>query len=118
MKDSIVTKYKQFCVICGKPAECTHHMIPGTYGRPLCDKDGLTLPLCNSCHNMAVGQRPIGWACDVHHCPKLDALTEQMAQLAWEKEYYKNKLDLMTGYDTEQDPGREAFRKRYGKSFL
>lgn len=116
--DSIVTKYHQFCTICNKPADCTHHMIPGTYGRPLSEKDGLKIPLCNECHNMFHGARPSGWECDVHHCPKLEKTVKQQAQLAWEKEYYKSKLDMLTGQAVGEDPARDAFLQRYGKSFL
>lgn len=116
--DSIVTKYDGLCAICGKPAKCTHHMIPGTATRKLCEEDGLKIRLCNSCHNMFLGQRPVGWSCDVHHCPKLDIVVEQEAQLAWEKNFYKNLLDTLGMHHTDEDPAREAFRKRYGKSWL
>lgn len=40
------------CYICGKPKEHIHHILEGTNHRKLCDKYGLTIPICASCHNV------------------------------------------------------------------
>lgn len=48
----IVTEYNDICIFCGRQAEAEHHLIFGTAGRELSDKDGLKVPVCNNCHNM------------------------------------------------------------------
>ena len=52
MSKGIVTEYEEICIFCGRPAECEHHLIFGTAGRELSEKDGLKVPACNNCHNM------------------------------------------------------------------
>ena len=49
---SIVTKYTDICILCGRPAECEHHLIFGRGLRNLAEQDGLKVPCCNNCHNM------------------------------------------------------------------
>lgn len=102
---SIVTEHTNICAICGRPSECVHHLIFGNSLRRLADGDNLTLPLCNSCHNMA--QHKI---CQIHENPSAEALSKMVGQLAWEKEYYRS--------DKSKDPARDEFRKRYGRSYL
>lgn len=48
----------------------------------------------------------------IHNNSAAEKLSKIAGQLAWEKEYY-HKL-----YGYENDPAREAFRKRYGRSYL
>jgi hypothetical protein len=90
----MITKYTEICLICGKPAECTHHLIFGTGLRQLADQDGLTIPLCNSCHNM-------GKDC-IHGNHIAEALSKIIGQLQFEAE----------------KGTREEFRARYGRSYL
>ena len=52
MSKSIVTEYREICFFCGRQAEGEHHLIFGTAGRELSEKDGLKVPTCNNCHNM------------------------------------------------------------------
>lgn len=52
MSKSIVTDYSEICFFCGRQAEGEHHLIFGTAGRELSEKDGLKVPVCNNCHNM------------------------------------------------------------------
>ena len=59
-----------------------------------------------SINNMAGGTRQI------HDNSVAEKLSKIAGQLVWEKEYY-HKL-----YGYENDPAREAFRKRYGRSYL
>lgn len=99
---TIVTEYTEICSICGKPRQCDHHLIYGSYHK-LADKDGLILPMCNDCHNMGDITRRI------HGNSMAENLSKIVGQLAWEKEYYRNG---------QQDKAREAFRKRYGVSYL
>lgn len=48
MSKSIVTEYKGICFFCGRQAEGEHHLIFGTAGRELSEKDGLKVPICNN----------------------------------------------------------------------
>jgi len=42
------------CEICEKrEAENTHHLLFGRSIRRIADKDGITIKVCRSCHNMA-----------------------------------------------------------------
>lgn len=104
---SIVTRYEGICLICGHPAEATHHLIFGVE-RSRADADGLIIPLCNNCHNMAGGTRMI------HGNSMAEALSKMMGQLAWEKDYYRDHA----GEHGNNDPARDAFMKRYGRSYL
>ena len=49
MSKGIVTEYPEICIFCGKQAEAEHHLIFGTAGRELSEKDGLKIPVCNNC---------------------------------------------------------------------
>lgn len=101
---SILTEYTEMCAICGKPTECTHHLVFGKGLRDLADADKLTLPMCNACHNMSSPA-----STRLHDNPIAESLSKMLGQVAWEKEYYRT---------TETDEAREAFRKRYSKSYL
>lgn len=94
------------CEICGRNDECTHHLIFGA-NRRLADEDGLTIRLCNSCHNMAVKQSE-----RVHGNIIAENLSKKLGQALWEREYIaKYEADI-------QIEAREAFMKRYGRSYL
>ena len=103
---SIVTKYIKYCAFCGKPTEAEHHLIFGRGMRELAEEDGLKLPACNSCHNMGTKLERI------HENSMAEKLSKMLGQLAWEKEYYKSLTD------EEDDIAREAFQKRYKRSYL
>ena len=64
MSKGIVTEYPEICIFCGRQAEAEHHLIFGTAGRELSEKDGLKIPVCNNCHNM--GQK----LCRMHENPR------------------------------------------------
>ena len=96
MSKSIVTDYLGICIFCGRPAECEHHLIFGTAGRELCEKDGLKVPACNNCHNMGEKMRR------VHDNPMAERLSKMLGQAIFE-----GKIGT-----------REEFRKRYGISYL
>ena len=107
----MITKADKICAICGKPAECTHHLIGGTGKRKLADEDGLTIPLCNSCHNMAVKATE-----RIHGNPMAEILSKMLGQLAWEMRYIEKQVELP--FDDLGTEAREAFLKRYGKRYL
>lgn len=94
---SIVTECTDTCFFCGRPAECEHHLLFGTSARNLAEQDGIKVPCCNKCHNMA------NKAVDrVHGNPMAEKLSKMLGQAIWEVNY----------------GDREAFRRRYGKSYL
>lgn len=96
MKKSIVTDYDSICIVCGAPAECRHHLIFGNGLRETADKDGLTVPCCNRCHNMGAVPETI------HGNPMAEKLSKRLGQAIWEMHY----------------GSREEFRERYGRSYL
>ena len=96
MSKSIVTDYSEICFFCGRQAEGEHHLIFGTAGRELSEKDGLKVPVCNNCHNMGRTTER------VHDNPMAEKLSKILGQAV-----YEAKLG-----------SREEFRARYGKSYL
>ena len=81
MSKGIVTEYPEICIFCGRQAEAEHHLIFGTAGRELSEKDGLKIPVCNNCHNM--GQK----LCRIHENPMAERLSKMLGQAIWEKEW-------------------------------
>lgn len=93
---SIITDYDGICAFCGEPAECEHHLLFGTGIRQLAEKDGLKVPSCNNCHNMAsIPER-------IHDNPMAEKLSKMLGQAVYES----------------QIGSREDFMRRYGKSYL
>ena len=111
---SILTEYMSISAFSQRAAECIHHLVFGSGKRELADKDGLILPLTNDEHNM-------GQICDrIHGNPAAEKLSKMLGQVAWESCYLAKKLAEVTG-DSVSDlmsEAREAFRKRYGQSYL
>ena len=106
--DGIVTKHKEICFICGRETEAEHHLIFGTAGRELSEKDGFKVPVCNNCHNMGkITMR-------IHDNPMAERMSKIIGQLAWERKY----ILYVTGMDELDEVSREKFRKRYGRSYL
>lgn len=100
----MITEYDSVCAICGKkPKEHTHHLVYGTSKRRLSDEDGLTIPVCLACHE------------SIHRDGVPGKMSKIMGQLEWEKEWLVKRSDL--GASARED-AREAFRKRYGESYL
>lgn len=84
-----------YCYICGKPKEHTHHCLEGNHHRQLCDKYGLTIPICASCHN-AIHTSANKFDRDMANSLK------KIAQEKWESTY----------------GNREEFIKIFRKSYL
>lgn len=111
---SIVTKYLNISAFSQRAAECVHHLVFGSGKRKLADEDGLTIPLCHDEHNM-------GQICDrIHGNPAAEKLSKMLGQVAWESCYLAKKLAELTGQSASDltSEAREAFRKRYGQSYL
>lgn len=96
MSKGIVTEYDGICFFCGRQAEGEHHLIFGTAGRDLSEKDGLKVPTCNDCHNTGEVLRRI------HDNPMAEKLSKMLGQAIFE-----GRIGT-----------REEFQKRYGKSYL
>lgn len=91
---SILQQEKE-CYICHTTQGLElHHVINGVANRKKSDADGLTLWLCHRHHT--------GSKYSVHMNQELDLILKKKAQLVWERKY----------------GDREAFIKRYGKSYL
>lgn len=103
---SVVTEFENISAFSQSERECDHHLIFGKGKRDLAEKDGLKIPLTNREHNLGKPTERI------HGNEAAEKLSKMLGQVAWEKEYYKKKLG------EKEDPAREAFRKRYGKSYL
>ena len=102
--DSILTNSKDCCFFSARPADCEHHLIFGTSNRKLSEEDGLKVPISNYCHNMGDIKDKI------HGNPMAEKLSKMLGQAIWERQ------KVSEGYSLED--ARNAFRKRYGKSFL
>lgn len=102
----MITKYNDYCLICGSPAE-HHHIFKGNKQRKLSDEDGLIIPLCKEHHtgNMSV-----------HNKKELNILVEIIGQLAFERQWIINQTQLP--FDDVSEEAREAFRQRYSRSYL
>lgn len=101
----------RYCICCGKEATAVHHLIMGTANRKLSDKYGLTIPLCDACHNMSEGYT----VCQIHDNPRAEDLSKMLGQAIWEKNYYK---DLYYELMRDDDEARDRFREIFGRSYL
>lgn len=108
---SKITDYVEYSAFSGSPAECYHHLIFGRGVRKLADEDGLIIGLKNSEHNMS----PNGTINQIHDNPAAEKLSKIAGQLAWERNYL---IDKYGDYEELSHECREAFRKRYGQSFI
>lgn len=122
---SILTKYMDYCLICGKPRHSTHHLLSGIANRQLSDRDKVIIPLCFEHHTGKNG---------IHHIREFEVMGKIVGQIAWEKHQFllelaKEKvLKNPTGKDWAKeipamkeklcDEVRQAFIDRYGKSML
>lgn len=102
--DSILTDDLDNCYFCGKPADDEHHLIFGNSGRGLAELDGIKVPICKACHTFSKIEDHI------HENPMAEKLSKMLGQAIWEKQR------VSEGYSLED--ARDAFRKRYGKSYL
>lgn len=115
--NSIVTEYNGICFFCGRQADGEHHLIFGTAGRELSDKDGLKVPVCNNCHNMGDKLHRI------HDNPMAEKLSKMLGQAVWERNWIlKDAVHDKDGEEAtqalESRIARKEFMRRYGKSYL
>lgn len=105
MKDSIVVdmRYASYDMIDGTPNVHRHHIFEGVANRKLSDEDGLWVPLTYEHHEGNLS---------VHNNKEMATLMHIIGQLAYEKKFYKEQCGI------KEDPARNEFMKRYGKSYL
>ena len=109
---SIITRFDKISTFSGLPAECEHHCIFGGALRKLADEDRLVIYLTNAEHNMSSK----GTIYQIHGNPAAEKLSKMLGQVAWEKHWIAEKYSLpFTDIEAE---AREAFRERYGQSYL
>ena len=94
----MITKYTDYCLICGKPCPEVHHLVFGVSKRNIADIDGLTMPLCREHHEQ------------MHNHKGMMAMSRICGQLYYEK--------CMCAAGMNPDEARESFRKRYGESYM
>ena len=82
-RKSILTDDMETCFLCGRPAECVHHVFYGP-DRKNADKENLVIPLCNRCHNMSDGA--------IHFNRDLDLKVKRLAQQAFEKSHTREEF--------------------------
>lgn len=76
---SIVQGKRDGCFVCGREPTEEHHIFGGVANRPLSDKYGLTVNLCQYHHRDAKG--------GVHFNPILMAQLKEKGREAFEREY-------------------------------
>ena len=94
----MITKYSDFCIICGKPRTDVHHLVFGNAKRRLADIDELTMPLCRDCHEK------------MHNVKEMQVMSHIVGQLYYER--------TKCAVGLTPDEAREDFRARYGVSYL
>lgn len=112
---SIITKWMQYCMVCGKPREHTHHALYNTGKRKLATEDQLLMPLCMYHHEDSKN--------GVHNNAGMKAFSQALAEAIWEREYIAKKLAEKDGrtFYTKDDvlqEAKDAFFKRYGEFYL
>lgn len=94
----MITEYNDYCIICGRPRTDMHHIFKGHKQRHLADQDELLIPLCREHHEA------------IHNTKEYNLLCEIIGQLAFEKDLCAEGMN--------RENAREAFRIRYGRSYL
>lgn len=94
----MITKYEDYCIICGKPKTDVHHLVFGNAKRRLADADALTMPLCRDHHEQ------------MHNDKAMQVMSHIVGQLFYERN--------MCAQGLTPDEAREEFRRRYGVSYL
>ena len=104
---TIITKYPDYCIICGKPAE-GHHCPYGTSNRTISDREMLVIPLCAEHHREG--------KLAAHKCKEIDVLLHIISQLVWEKRYISKKRELP--FEPLEEEARNEFRRLFGQSWI
>ena len=106
---SVVTRYEDYSVFSGSPAECVHHLCFGSGMRDLSEKFGLWIPCLHTEHNMS----PKGLINQIHANPRAEDLSKMLGEIAFEKEYYRRQC-----VSDDSDPARDEFMKIFGRAYI
>ena len=111
---SIITKWVNFCFVCGKPREHMHHVLFGNKHK-LADEDYLLMPLCQYHHEDSKN--------GVHHNKGMLAISQALAQACWQRQYLAEKLASgeNLGHQSVEDwlqESADAFKDRYGEYYM
>lgn len=115
---SIITKWMQYCMVCGKPREHVHHALYNTGKRKLADQDHLLIPLCQYHHEDSKN--------GVHNNVGMKTLSQALAEAIWEREYLADYIANLTdeegnfiySKDKIMQEAKDTFFKRYGEFYL
>ncbi len=112
---SIITKWMNYCMICGKPREHVHHALFNTGKRKLASEDLLLMPLCQYHHQDSKN--------GIHFNTGMRVLSQALAQACWQRQYLAEKLASgeNLGHQSVEDwlqESADAFKSRYGEYFL
>lgn len=104
-------KYWNYCLICGRPAVETHH-VEGRSNRPIAEKEKLRIHLCMECHNSSKNS--------VHMNGKLKSMSHIAGQYAWMFKWVADNYSLPfdDGYEDMREQAIEAYRKKFGQSYV
>ena len=94
----MITKYMEYCMICGKPKTDVHHLVYGNAKRRLADEDKLVAPCCREHHEM------------FHQDKEMQVMSHIVGQLLYERDRCAEGKTI--------DEARSLFRQRYGISYL
>lgn len=102
----------EYCAVCGRAAEATHHLIFGRGYRNLAEEDGLKIPLCNYHHNFG--------NMGIHEHTAAEQLSKMLGQALFERNELLKALCIFDKdfSDFMNEEARKAFVKRYGRSWL
>lgn len=107
-KRSILTEDMQHCFFCGRHPVQIHHIFGG-FNRDKATEDDMIVPLCWECHVKLHNE----------HSQIMNYSLKKRAQVQWEWNYIKTHPDdSVEVFIKKANRAREAFRKRYGKSYL
>lgn len=95
----------KICAICGKPAECQHHLIGGVGKRKVSDRENLVIDLCNYHHNLATKPED-----RIHGNPVAESLSKMLGQAIFERDFIAEGGNV--------DEAREVFKEKFGKWYL
>ncbi len=108
MRDSIVInmKFADYDIIDGTPL-CERHHLFGAANRDKATEDGLWVPLTAEHHRGKMS---------VHNNKEMKALSHILGQYAWMFNYLVEQKELP--FEDVRAEAIEAFRARYGKSYI
>ena len=105
-KESALTEDMGTCYLCGRVAQQMHHIFNGPE-RAKSTADNMIIPVCAGCHER------------IHNDAALRRELKAIGQIKWEWKYINSTFgDSDDAFFRKSNMAREAFRKRYGKSYL